>query len=101
MVFDKISEMLSEIYKEGMASVIVTFGLRSPPDCRVYFNSAITPSYGSQQVSDFTGACGTLPTLRGWDFGNLRSIPCATSTSEIARSGTGPDDPRVHLVKQG
>jgi hypothetical protein len=33
MIFDKTGEMLSEIYKEGMVSVIITFGLRSPPGC--------------------------------------------------------------------
>jgi hypothetical protein len=57
MAFDKTGEMLSEIYKEGMASVTVTFELRSPPDCRAYFNSATIPCYGRNRSAILLGAC--------------------------------------------
>lgn len=79
MAFDKTGKMLSEIYKEGMASVAVTFELRSPPDCRAYFNSATIPCYGRNR-STILLVPVALPALSGRDFGDLHSIPCTTST---------------------
>lgn len=79
MVFDKTGEMLSEIYKEGMAPVTLHLDrdlfqiaefISIPPLLRAMASNR----------SAIYWCLWHLPALSGWDFGNFRSIPCVIST---------------------